>query len=206
MARYPSCRNAGRACNNICGTSFSSTATSWPSSATWKTPGTASAPSRAIVVSPPSQKSISSCSASSTSFQCCRSMPGCVETSVSSHQRPLDVVVIVAATCPHYHLIVAAIGKFRVSQRRMTLDHCWQWRPQFTFQLLKIEFPPCHVGHESGFHVDVFLDFEKCLLDLRRFVLVLGDLPASVQLSRDQVYTVILYQCVVPRPRSSFRL
>ena len=31
-ARHPGCRNAGRACNNICGTSFSSTVVSWPSS------------------------------------------------------------------------------------------------------------------------------------------------------------------------------
>ena len=41
----------------------------------------ATAPSRAIVVCPSSQKSTSSCDASRTSFQCGQSIPGCIQTS-----------------------------------------------------------------------------------------------------------------------------
>ena len=80
MARYPGCWKAGRAYSNICGTSFSSTSPG-PSSVILKTPGMTIAPSRAIVVSPSSQMSTSSCSASRTSFQCDWSTFGCVQIS-----------------------------------------------------------------------------------------------------------------------------
>ena len=67
----------------------------------------------------------------------------------SSFQRSHVVVVVVTATCPHHHLVVAAFGKYRVPWCRITLDHCWQWRPPCIFQLLKVAFPPRHVGHAS---------------------------------------------------------
>ena len=62
---------------------------------------------------------------------------------------------------------------------------------------MKIELPPCHVGHEGRLHFDVPLCLEKSLFDLRRFVLVLRDLPTSVQFFHDQINAVILHQRVV---------
>ena len=152
----PGCRKAGRACNNICGTSFSSIA-SRPSSVMYKTPGMAIAPSGAIVVSPSSQKSTSSCSENlvpvwsvhawlcsilGTWNDCwcvhlrvskiCRCGLAALSTcsrshlmTIQPHQCSHDVVVVVTATSPHHHLVVAASSKFRVSQCRVTLDHCW---------------------------------------------------------------------------------
>ena len=168
-------------------------------------------PSRAIVVSPSSQNSTSSCSAPSTSFHYGRWIPGCIQflgtwsdcrgfrfgeifryglaalstcswshlRAMQSHQRSHDVVENVTATCPHHHLVVTTFGEKRI------------------FQLLKFVFPPCYVGHERGFRFDVPLSLEEGHLDLRRFVLVSRDLPASVQFFRDQINAVVLYRRIV---------
>ena len=116
---------------------------------------------------------------------------------IQPHQCSHDAVVVATAACPHHHLLVATFSEFRVSQCRVTLDHCWQWRPQCIFQLLKTEFPPRHVRYERGLCFDVPLSLEEGVLDLRRFVLVLRDLPTSVQFFHDQINAVILYQSIV---------
>ena len=70
-------------------------------------------------------------------------------------------------------------------------------RPQRIFQLLKIKFPPRHVGHEGCFRFYVPMCLEEGLLDLRRSVLVLRDLPASVQFFHYQIKAVLLGQRIV---------
>ena len=44
---------------------------------------------------------------------------------IQPHQCSHDVVLIITATSPRHHLVVAALSQFRVSQCRVTLDHCW---------------------------------------------------------------------------------
>ena len=174
------------------------------------------APSRANFVSPSSQKSTSSCSASRISFQCGRSILDCVHNSEpgtivgASTSGSVKYVGTVLPLCP----LVPAQGDptapvparrrrsrnchlSSVSQSSVTLDHCWQWRPQCIFQLLEVKLPPCHVGHEGRLHFDVPLCLVKGLFDLRRLVLVLSDLPTSIQFFHDQINAVILHQRVV---------
>ena len=136
-AHYQECRKAGRTCNSICGTSISSTVSTrnGDRSVACDRSFCHRRNRRPLVVHRVPRSSVVGrflvVNLGTPNRLPRRPLPGRCNISarpchfthlfqvasqgIQPHQRSHDVVVIVTATCPHHHLIVAAFGKFCVS-------------------------------------------------------------------------------------------